>query len=125
LIQEKEHESFERDGNNIIYDLDLSIPDAVLGTDIEVPTLKGKAKVKIDAGTQPGKLLRMKEKGIQGLNQSGTGDQIIRVNVFIPESLTSDEKAWFSKHADSDSFDPKHKEQDGKGFFSRVKDVFQ
>ncbi len=125
LIQEKEHEYFERDGNNIIYDLDLSIPDAVLGTDIQVPTLKGKAKVKIDAGTQPGKLLRMKEKGIQGLNQSGTGDQIIRVNVFIPDSLTADEKAWFSKHADSDSFDPKHKEQDGKGFFSRVKDVFQ
>ena len=83
LIEEKEHEHFERDGNDIYYDLVLSVPDAVLGTEVQVPTLKGKAKINIEPGIQPGKLLRMSEKGIHGLNRSGIGDQYVRVNVYI------------------------------------------
>src|SRR5690625_5672982 len=70
----------------------LSIPDAILGTEVEVPTLKGKAKVKVEPGTQPGKLLRMKGRGIIGLNHSGTGDQYIKTQVYIPKDLTSEEK---------------------------------
>lgn len=124
LIEEKEHEHFERDGNDIYYDLVLSMPDAILGTQVQVPTLKGKAKVKIEKGTQPGKLLRMKDKGIQGLNKSGIGDQYIRVNVYMPENLSEEERMHIEALRGNDNFDASHKEDSGKGFFSKIKDVF-
>lgn len=124
LIEEEEHQHFERDGNDIYYDLVLSVPDAVLGTEVEVPTLKGKAKVKIDEGTQPGKLLRMRERGIQGLHNSGTGDQFIRVNVYIPKDLTDEEREHIEALRDKEHFDASNKATDGKGFFSKIKDVF-
>lgn len=124
LIEEEEHEHFERDGNDIYHDLTLSIPDAILGTEIEVPTLKGKAKVKIEEGTQPGKLLRMQGKGIQGLNNTGTGDQYIRVNVFMPKNLSDEEREHIEALHGHDHFDPTNKDQSGKGFFSKIKDVF-
>lgn len=124
LIDEKEHEHFERDGNDIYYDLVLSMPDAILGTEIEVPTLKGKAKVKIEEGTQPGRLLRMKGKGIQGLNNSGTGDQFIRVNVFMPQDLTKEERKHIEALRGHENFDASNKDDSGKGFFSKIKDVF-
>jgi len=120
LIEEEEHEHFERDGNDIYYDLVLSLPDAILGTEVKVPTLKGKAKIKIEPGTQPGKLLRMRERGIRGLRNSGTGDQYIRVNVYIPENLSQEEKEHIEALRDSE----KVKEDTGKGFFSKIKDVF-
>jgi molecular chaperone DnaJ len=123
LIEEEEHENFERDGNDIYYDLVLSLPDAVLGTEVSVPTLKGKAKVKIEAGTQPGKLLRMREKGIQGLHNSGTGDQYIRVNVYMPKNLSSSERKHIEALRGAENFDPANKEEQ-KGFFSKIKDVF-
>ena len=124
LIEEKEHEKFERDKNDIYHDLVLSIPDATLGTEVEVPTLKGKAKLKIDEGTQPGKLLRMKGRGIQGLNGTGTGDQYIRINVYIPKDLSSEEKTKIASLKEADNFDPVHKKESKKGFFSKIKDVF-
>ncbi len=124
LIEEKEHEHFERDENDIYYDLVLSVPDAILGTQVEVPTLKGKAKVTIDKGTQPGKLLRMKGKGIQGLNNRGTGDQFIRINAFMPKSLTKEERSHIEALRGNDNFAAVNKEQNGKGFFSKIKDVF-
>lgn len=124
LIEEKEHEDFERDGNDIYFDLVLSIPDAVLGTQTEVPTLKGKAKVKVDEGTQPGKLLRMKGKGIEGLNNSGIGDQYIRVNVFMPKNLTDEERSHIEALRGNDNFAAANKEDSEKGFFSKIKDVF-
>ena len=124
LIEEKEHEKFERDKNDIYHDLVLSIPDATLGTEVEVPTLKGKAKLKIDEGTQPGKLLRMKGRGIQGLNGTGTGDQYIRINVYIPKDLSSEEKKKIASLKEADNFDPVHKKESKKGFFSKIKDVF-
>lgn len=124
LIDEKEHEHFERDGNDIYYDLILSMPDAILGTQVEVPTLKGKAKVKIEEGTQPGKLLRMKEKGIQGLNNSGIGDQFIRVNVYIPKNLSDEERKHIEALRGNDNFDAANRDDSGKGFFSKIKDVF-
>lgn len=124
LIEEKEHEHFERDGNDVYYDLVLSMPDAILGTQVEVPTLKGKAKVKIEAGTQPGKLLRMKEKGIHGLNNSGLGDQLIRVNVYMPESLSAEERKHIEALRGKENFDAANRDDTGKGFFSKIKDVF-
>lgn len=124
LIEEKEHEHFERDGNDIYYDLLLSIPDAVLGTEVEVPTLKGKAKVKVEAGTQPGKLLRMKERGIQGLNNSGRGDQFIKVNMYVPKDLSESEREHIESLRGNKHFAPESAQDREKGFFSKIKDVF-
>ncbi len=102
----------------------LSVPDAVLGTEVKVPTLKGKAKIKIDAGIQPGKLLRMKEKGIHGMKRSGIGDQYVRVNVYIPENLSGEERKHIEALRGNDHFEASNKGDDGKGFFSKIKDVF-
>ena len=124
LIEEKKHEHFQREGNDIYYDLMISIPDAILGTEVEVPTLKGKAKVKIEPGTQPGKLLRMKERGINGLNNSGKGDQFINMKVYIPKDLTADEKKHVEALRGNEHFDPVSAENREKSFFSKIKDVF-
>ncbi len=124
LIEEKEHENFIREGNNIYYDLTLSIPDAVLGTEVQVPTLKGKAKLRIEPGTQPGKLLRMRGKGIIGLNNSGEGDQYVRVNVYIPRDLSDKEKKAIEGLRGAENFDASNQTKEEKGFFSKMKDVF-
>ena len=124
LIEEKEHKDFTREGNDIYYDLLLSIPDAVLGTQVEVPTLKGKAKVKVEPGTQPGKLLRMKERGIKGLNNAGTGDQFIKVKMYVPKDLSDKERTHIEALRGNDHFDPESAKDREKGFFSKIKDVF-
>jgi molecular chaperone DnaJ len=124
LIEETEHDHFERDRNDIYFDLHLSIPDAILGTEVQVPTLKGKAKVKVEAGTQPGKLLRMRGRGINGLNNSGTGDQFIKVNIYVPKDLTPEERKHVEALRGEKHFDPADAEEREKGFFSKIKDVF-
>jgi molecular chaperone DnaJ len=125
LIEEEKHEHFERDGNDIYYDLLLSVPDAILGTQKEIPTLKGKAKIKIESGTQPGKLLRLKERGIQGLHNSGIGDQYIRVNVYIPKELDEEERMHIEAlRKDGEHFDASNAKNREKGFFSKIKDIF-
>ncbi|HBQ59167.1 MAG TPA: molecular chaperone DnaJ [Balneolaceae bacterium] len=124
LIEEKEHEHFQREGNNIYYNLTLSLPDAILGTEVQVPTLKGKAKLKIDPGTQPGKMLRMRGRGIKGLNNAGEGDQYVRLNVYIPENLTDKEKKAIESLKGSDNFDASNAYDNAKNFFSRMKDMF-
>jgi molecular chaperone DnaJ len=124
LIEEKEHEHFRRDGDDIYYDLNVSIPDAVLGVMTEVPTLKGKARIKIDPGTQPGKMLRMKEKGIKGLNTHKYGDQYVRVNVFIPTKLSEEEKKHIQTLSKSKNFNPAHSKEARENLFERVKSVF-
>lgn len=124
LIEEQEHEYFERDGNDIYYDLMLSVPDAILGTEAKVPTLKGKAKVKIEPGTQPGKLLRMRERGVQGLQGSGRGDQYIRINVYMPDEITPEQRKVLEGWKNAENFDTSNSTKDQKGFFSKIKDVF-
>lgn len=124
LIEEKEHEHFVREGNNVYYDLSLSIPDAILGTEVEVPTLKGKAKLRIEEGTQPGKLLRMRGKGIHGLNNSGEGDQYVRVNVYIPRTVNKEEREAIEGLKGAENFDASNQTTEEKGFFSKMKDVF-
>ncbi|MDH4071007.1 MAG: molecular chaperone DnaJ, partial [Ignavibacteria bacterium] len=92
LIEEEPHELFDRDGDDVVLDLLISYPEAALGADVEVPTLTGRAKLKIESGTQSGRILRMREKGIPHLNSYGNGDQLIRVNVWVPTSLTGQGK---------------------------------
>jgi molecular chaperone DnaJ len=92
VFQELPHEQFIRDKDDIIFNLFITFPQAALGADVEVPTLTGKAMLKIDSGTQPGKMLKMKGKGIRHLNYSGSGDQIVKINVAIPQKLNSKEK---------------------------------
>jgi len=92
VFEEIPHEFFVRDGDNIIYELFLSFPEAVLGTEVEVPTLNGKAKLKIEPGIQLGKFLKMRDKGIQHLNSHGAGDQLIKINIHVPQKISQKEK---------------------------------
>lgn len=126
VIEEKEHEYFIRDGNNIVYDLLISFPDAALGGEVEIPTLESTATLTIEPGTQPGTLLRLREKGIPHLNGISKGDQIVRVNVFIPTKLSSKEKNTIKELSKSPNIVPKpnDKGKDSKDFFSKVREVF-
>ncbi len=121
LIEQIEHEELQRDGNHVIYTLWLSFPEAALGASVEVPTLDGAAKIKIESGTQPGKVLRLKGKGFPDLNGYGTGDQMIHIQVYVPTKLSSEEKDQLLKLQDSKNFKPEEKD---KSFFDRMKDMF-
>ncbi len=92
IFKELEHQYFIREGDDLIYELELSFPDVVLGTSVEIPTITGRAKLKIEAGTQPGKFLKMKGKGIKHLNSHGYGDQLVKLNVHVPKKITHTEK---------------------------------
>ncbi len=123
LIEEVKHENLIRDGNNLLYDHYISFPEATLGTNIEVPTLEGKARIKIDPGTQSSKVLRLKGKGLPSVNSYGRGDLLVNINVWTPQSLTKEEKQILEKFIGSDSFKPKPQKSD-KSFFERMKDYF-
>ncbi|UXP33716.1 molecular chaperone DnaJ [Reichenbachiella agarivorans] len=123
VIEEKEEEILKRDGNNIVFDLYLNFVDAVLGTSVEVPTIDGKVKIKIDAGTQSGKILRLRGKGIKDINGYGKGDQLIHVNVWTPKTLTADEREKLESMRNSDNFAPNPSKTD-KGFFEKIKEFF-
>ncbi len=124
VIEEKSHEVFTRNGDDILYELYLSIPEAILGGEIEVPTLNGRAKIKIDAGISPGKILRMKNKGFPNLNGYKTGDQLIYVNVFIPDKLSQKEKDIVKSMMESPNFSPKVRSKKSKSIFDHIKDVW-
>ena len=123
LIEEAEHDVLKREGNNVVYDLYISFTDAVFGCAIEVPTIDGKVKIKIDPGTQSGKILRLKGKGIQDINGYEKGDQLIHVNVWTPQSLSKEEKEILQSFKDSDSFKPNPGKQD-KSFFEKMREFF-
>lgn len=123
-IEEAEHPHFKREGNNIFYEHYLNFADAAIGTSVEVPTLDGKAKVKIDAGTQPGKILRLKGKGIPDVNGYGRGDLLVSVNIWTPQNLSSEEKKTLEKLRESPNFQPQPDKKD-KGFFERMKEYFE
>ena len=124
LVEEHEHENFTRDGNNLIYEHFVSIPDAALGASVDIPTLDGKARIKIEAGTQSGKILRLKGKGLPDLNGYGRGDLLVNLSVWTPKNLTHDELQIIEKLRDSENFKPNPSKKD-KGFFDRMKDIFQ
>ncbi|KUG09556.1 molecular chaperone DnaJ [Solirubrum puertoriconensis] len=123
-IEEEPHELLKRDGNNVVLDQYISIIDAALGASVEVPTIEGKVKVKIDPGTQAGKILRLRGKGIPDLNGYGKGDQLIHINVWTPKSVTNDERALLEKLRSSPNFTPSPGKNE-KGFFEKVKEYFQ
>lgn len=123
VIHEVEHPDFQRDGNDLLYNLFISIPDAILGSNVEVPTLQGKVKIKIDAGSQSGKILRLRGKGLPDLNGYSKGDLMVRINIFIPSSLSKEDKNLLQKMQESESFNPKNKKHESifdkfKGYFS-------
>lgn len=122
-IEEIEHPTLKRDGNNVAYDLMLNFADLALGSEIEVPSIGGKVKITVKPGTQSGEVLRLKGKGIKDLNGYGTGDQLIYVNVYTPKHLSTEEKEILQKLKDSPNFQPKSGSE-GKGFFSKMKDFF-
>ncbi|MDD4589679.1 MAG: molecular chaperone DnaJ [Parabacteroides sp.] len=122
LIEEEPDPELIRDENDILYNLLLSVPQAVLGATIEVPTIDGKAKVKIDPGTQPGKVLRLRNKGLPSVNSYGTGDLLVNVSVYIPETLSPSEKEMMNKLSESPNFEPKKAVKDK--IFDKFKHMF-
>lgn len=105
-VEEEQHPDLIRDDNDLIYNLLLSFPTAALGGAVEIPTIDSKVKVKIEPGTQPGKVLRLRGKGLPNVNGYGTGDLLVNVSVYVPETLNKDEKSSLEKMEDSDNFKP-------------------
>ncbi len=123
LIEEEQHQDLVRDGNNLIYDLYISFPDAALGTTTEIPTVDGKVKIKLPAGTQGGKVLRLRGKGIPDINGYGKGDLLVNVNIWTPKHLSKEEKVVLEKIKSSENFKPSPTSQD-KSYFSRMREFF-
>jgi len=123
VIDEEPHDELLREGNDLIYNLFISIPDAILGANVEVPTIDGKVRIKIDPGTQGGKILRLRGKGLPDVNGYGKGDLLVNVNVWIPKNLSKEEQKMMEQHRSSSTFTPKP-DADDKGFFDRVKNYF-
>ncbi|NUO02972.1 MAG: molecular chaperone DnaJ [Saprospiraceae bacterium] len=123
-IEELKHESLQRDGMNLIYDLYVNFADAALGTSIEVPTIEGRVKIKIPSGTQSGKMFRLKDKGLPSVQSHGRGDQIVHVNVWTPKKLNDEEKRLLEKLREMPNLQPQPGKDD-RGFFDRMKDYFK
>ncbi|MFH1297724.1 MAG: molecular chaperone DnaJ [Bacteroidota bacterium] len=124
-IDEIRHEHFEREGNHLLYNHFLTFSDAVLGTFIEIPTIEGKVKVKVEAGTQSGKILRLRNKGLPSVNgYEGNGDLLVTLQIWTPKNLTKEEKSLLEKLGKSPNFQPDPDSKD-RSFFSRVKDYFE
>jgi len=125
VIEEEEHPDLERHGRDLLYNLNISFPDAVLGSAVEIPTVDSKVKVKIDSGTQAGKILRLRGKGIPDVNgYERTGDLLVKVNVFIPKYISKEEKKMIEKLRDAENFSASKASKE-KGFFSKMKDFFE
>ena len=123
VIEEKEHDTLKREGDNLHYDLYVSLPDAVLGTSKEIDTVTGKVRIKVEAGVQSGKILRLRGKGIPSINGYGTGDLLVHVNVWTPKTLNKEQKQFFESMKNDEHFNPKPESSD-KSFFEKVKDMF-
>ncbi len=121
VIEEEKHPELIRDENDLIYNLLLTVPQAVLGDSVEVPTVDGRVKVKIEPGTQPGKVLRLRNKGLPSVNSYGTGDLLINVSVYIPEKLATSEKEKIKEMAHSENFQPSQSIKDR--IFSKFRDL--
>ncbi len=126
VIEEELHPYFSRNGDDIIYDHLVSFSTAALGGDVEIPTLKGKAKLTIDPGTPSGRMLRMRDRGIPHLNGHGSGDQLVRINVWVPTRLSSREKELLKELGSSEHMNPTEEERraSGRSFFEKMKDAF-
>jgi molecular chaperone DnaJ len=123
LVEEEQHAELQRDNLNVIYDMFITFPDAVFGAHLEVPTIDGRAKIKIPAGTQGGKIFRLKGKGFPAINSYEKGDQLIHINVWTPQEVTKEEKEVIEKFRDSPNFQPKP-DRSEKSFFAKIKEMF-
>lgn len=123
-IEEKAHDDLQRDGMNLIHELYLNFADAALGTSVEVPTIDGRVKIKIPAGTQSGKIFRLKGKGLPSVQSYGKGDQLIHVNVWTPKKLSTEERSLLEKLRTMSNFDPQPGKSE-KGFFEKMRDYFK
>src|SRR5687768_13848939 len=123
LIEEEQHAQLHREGLNVAFDLYISFPDAVFGTQAEVPTIDGRAKIKIPPGTQSGKIFRLKGKGFPSINSHEKGDELIQVNVWTPQHISSEERQVLEKMQDSQSFQPKPDKND-KSFWEKIRETF-
>jgi molecular chaperone DnaJ len=122
-IEEEAHESLQREGDNLHYDLYVSLPDAILGTSKEIDTVTGKVRIKIEQGVQSGKILRLRGKGIPSINGYGRGDLLVHVNVWTPKTLSKQQREFFENMREDEHFTPKPESTD-KSFFEKVKDMF-
>lgn len=122
-IQEEPHETLKREGDNLHYDLYVSLPDAVLGNSMEIDTVTGKVRIKVEPGVQSGKILRLRGKGIPSINGYGKGDLLVHVNVWTPKTLNKSQKEFFESMREDEHFIPKPESSD-KSFFEKVKDMF-
>ena len=124
IIAEENHPDLIRDGNNLIYNLFLSLPDFALGTTAEIPTVESKVKVKIEAGTQPEKILRLRGKGLPDVNGYGKGDLLVRIHAWAPKKISAEERKLLEKLQESPNF--KHTPGSGdKNFFEKMKNIFE
>ena len=123
LIEEIEHETLKREGENLHLDLYISMPEAVLGTSKDIETATGKVRIKLEEGIQSGKILRLKNKGLPNINGYGTGDLLVHVNVWTPKTLTKEQKNFFQKMLEDENFTP-NPDKSEKTFFEKVKDMF-
>jgi molecular chaperone DnaJ len=127
LIEEEKHPSLRRHDLDVVYQLHISFPEAVLGTNVEVPTIDGKAKIKIPAGTQSGKIFRLKGKGFPAFQSYEKGDELVEVNVWSPQNLSNEEKEMLERLKNSPNFKPGPNAGQGKedkSFFDKIKDAF-
>lgn len=122
-IETEEHSTLKREGDNLHYDLYISISEAVLGSSKEIDTVGGKVRIKLESGIQSGKILRLRGKGIQSLNGYGSGDLLVHVNVWTPKELTREQREFFERMQKDENFVPRPEKSD-KSFFEKVKDMF-
>ncbi len=124
VIEEHRHPELIRDGNDLLYPLFLSFPQAALGDTVEIPTVDGKVKIKIDPGTQPGKILRLRGKGLPEINGYGKGDLLVNINIWVPKNLSKEEQKIIEKMNESSNFKPKPSANE-RGFFERMRSYFE
>ena len=123
VIEEEPHPELQRDGHDLIYTLFLSFAQAALGEDLEIPTIDGKARIKVESGIQSGRILRLRGKGLPDVNGYGTGDLLVFIQVWTPKKLSREEKDLLSKLKDSPNFAP-NPDKEERNFFERMKKMF-
>lgn len=124
VIEEQEHEELRREGDHLHYEAFVNFVDAVLGESIEVPTIRGKVKIRVEPGTQSGRVLRLKGKGLPVLQGYGHGDLFVHINVWTPKKVSKEERELLEKLRESENFQP-NPDKSERGFFQRMKDMFQ
>ena len=122
-IETEEHATLKREGDNLHYDLYISISEAVLGGSKEIDAIGGKVRIKLEPGIQSGKILRLRGKGVSSINGYGIGDLLVHVNVWTPKELNKEQKEFFERMQNDDNFAPRPEKSD-KSFFEKVKDMF-